>query len=81
VTKYGADLGLEEGEQTKEAIAQNGLVVSPDTDANGLLTMTDALIEENIIALEKAGYSIKPEQIFDMSLIEEVYAENPDLKR
>ncbi len=81
VTKYGADLGLEEGEQTKEAIAQNGLVVSPDTDANGLLTMTDALIEENIIALEKAGYSIKPEQIFDMSLIEEVYSENPDLKR
>ncbi|AZG47461.1 ABC transporter substrate-binding protein [Gordonia insulae] len=81
VTKYGKDLGLEEGEQTKEAIAQNGLVVSADTQANGLLTMTEALIDENIVALEKAGYSLKPEQIFDMSLITEVYAENPGLKR
>lgn len=81
VTEYGKDLGLDEAEQTKEAIAQNGLVVSADTDANGLLTMTDALIEENIVALEKAGYTLKPEQIFDMSLIKEVYAENPGLKR
>ncbi|MDL9948032.1 ABC transporter substrate-binding protein [Gordonia sp. ABSL11-1] len=81
VTEYGKDLGLDEAEQTKEATAQNGLVVSADTDANGLLTMTDALIEENIVALEKAGYTLKPEQIFDMSLIKEVYAENPGLKR
>ncbi|ROZ98543.1 ABC transporter substrate-binding protein [Gordonia sp. OPL2] len=81
VSEYGKDLGLDEAEQTKEATAQNGLVVSADTDANGLLTMTDALIEENIVALEKAGYTLKPEQIFDMSLIKEVYAENPGLKR
>ncbi|MEP9391884.1 ABC transporter substrate-binding protein [Gordonia sp. VNQ95] len=81
VTKYGKDLGLDEAEQTKEATAQNGLVVSDDTKANGLLTMTDALIDQNIEALAKAGYTLTAEQIFDMSLIKEVYAENPDLKR
>ena len=58
VTKYGKDLGLDEAEQTLEAKAQNGLVVSDDTKANGLLTMTDELIAENIEALAKAGYKI-----------------------
>ncbi|WP_207842085.1 ABC transporter substrate-binding protein [Williamsia soli] len=81
VTKYGKDLGLEIGEQTKEAEAQNLLIVSDDSKANGLLTMTPALIDLNIEALAKAGYEITAEQLFDMSLIQEVYAENPDLKK
>ncbi|PYE17581.1 ABC-type nitrate/sulfonate/bicarbonate transport system substrate-binding protein [Williamsia limnetica] len=81
VTKYGKDLGLELGEQTKEAEAQNLLVVNDDSKANGLLTMTPALIDLNIEALAKAGYEIAAEQLFDMSLIQEVYAENPDLKK
>ncbi|MFT4125769.1 MAG: ABC transporter substrate-binding protein [Gordonia sp. (in: high G+C Gram-positive bacteria)] len=81
VTKYGADLGLNEPNQTEQAVAQNGLVVSDDTKANGLLTMTDELIARNIEALGKAGYPIAPEKIFDMSLITEVYEENPTLKR
>ncbi len=81
VTKYGKDLGLEVGEQTKEAQAQNLLIVSDDTKANGLLTMTPALIDLNLEALAKAGYDITAEKLFDMSLIQEVYAENPDLKK
>ncbi|MGC4933419.1 ABC transporter substrate-binding protein [Gordonia sp. DT30] len=81
VSTYGKDLGLDEAEQVKEATAQNALVVSADTKANGLLTMTDALIAENIEALAKAGYRLTADQIFDMSLIKEVYAENPGLKR
>ncbi|WP_461665567.1 ABC transporter substrate-binding protein [Gordonia sputi] len=79
VEKYGKDLNLNLDEQTKEATAQNTLVVSEDTKKNGLLTMTDALIAQNIEALGKAGYTLKPAQIFDMSLINEVYKENPDL--
>ncbi|MBA4024484.1 MAG: ABC transporter substrate-binding protein [Gordonia sp.] len=81
VTKYGKDLGLELGEQTKEAEAQNLLIVNDDSKANGLLTITPALIDLNIEALAKAGYEITAEQLFDMSLIQEVYAENPDLKK
>ncbi|APE37469.1 ABC transporter substrate-binding protein [Nocardia mangyaensis] len=77
---YGKDQGLDLAEQTEEAIAQNELVVSPDTEANGLFTMTDALIEQNIAALRTAKIDITADQLFDMSILNEIYAENPDLK-
>ncbi|WP_216897015.1 ABC transporter substrate-binding protein [Nocardia alni] len=77
---YGKDQRLDVGEQTKEATAQNSLVVSPDTQANGLLTMTDQLIAANIEALGKAKITVKADQLFDMSVLREVYAEHPELK-
>ncbi|WP_431971289.1 ABC transporter substrate-binding protein [Nocardia sp. bgisy134] len=77
---YGKDQKLDLAEQTKEAIAQNDLVVSADTKVNGLLTMTDALIEQNIAALRTAQIDIKADQLFDLSVLKEVYAENPGLK-
>jgi ABC-type nitrate/sulfonate/bicarbonate transport system substrate-binding protein len=80
VNNFGKDQGLKLSEQTDEATAQNGLVVSDDTTANGLFTMTDALIAENIEALGRAGTPITAEKLFDLSLLKEVYAENPDLK-
>ncbi|MGO4616723.1 ABC transporter substrate-binding protein [Nocardia sp. 2YAB30] len=80
VEVYGKDQKLDLDEQTKEAAAQNELVVSPDTAANGLLTMTDTLIEQNIAALRSAKIDIKAEQLFDLSILREVYAENPALK-
>jgi ABC-type nitrate/sulfonate/bicarbonate transport system substrate-binding protein len=79
VGTYGKDQDLELDEQTKEAEAQNGLIVSDDTKANGLFTMTDALVEENIQALSVMGTEIKAEDLFDLSLLSEVYEENPDL--
>ena len=75
---FGKDLDVDE--QTKEAEAQNTLIVTADVTANGLFTMTQALIDENIKSLAAMGYSIKAEQLFDLSLLEEVYKENPDLK-
>lgn len=80
VEVYGKDLNLDLEEQTQEAIAQNDLVVSADTQANGLFTMTDALIEQNIAALATAGIEITADQLFDLSILEEIYAENPELK-
>ncbi|WP_328406713.1 ABC transporter substrate-binding protein [Nocardia sp. NBC_00403] len=80
VEVYGKDQKLDLAEQTKEAIAQNGLVVSQDTTANGLLSMTDHLIEQNIAALRNAKIDIKADQLFDLSVLREVYAENPGLK-
>ena len=44
VTTYGADLGLDVAGQTEQATAQNDLIVSADTKANGLFTATDAAI-------------------------------------
>ncbi|WP_182435024.1 ABC transporter substrate-binding protein [Nocardia seriolae] len=80
VEVYGKDQQLELKEQTMEASAQNGLVVSADSKANGLFTMTDALIEQNIAALGKAKIDIKASQLFDLSVLKEVYAEHPELK-
>ncbi|WP_369053822.1 ABC transporter substrate-binding protein [Kineococcus terrestris] len=79
VEVYGADLDLELEEQTAEAEAQNELVVTDDTRANGLFTMTEELVQENVEALAVIGTDIAAEQLFDLTLLEEVYAEDPGL--
>lgn len=80
VEKYGSDLGLTVEEQTLESEAQNELLLTDDTKTNGLFTLTPLLLEEQISTLAKAGIEITAEQLFDMSVLEEMYAENPDLK-
>jgi ABC-type nitrate/sulfonate/bicarbonate transport system substrate-binding protein len=79
VGTYGKDQNLAQAEQVKEANAQNGLIVSPDSIKNGLFTISDELIAANIKALALTGVTITAEQLFDMSLLAEVYKENPDL--
>jgi ABC-type nitrate/sulfonate/bicarbonate transport system substrate-binding protein len=79
VTNYGKDQNLGQTEQVEEANAQNGLIVSPDAIKNGLFTMTDELIAANITALAATGVTITAEQLFDLSLLKEVYTENPGL--
>jgi ABC-type nitrate/sulfonate/bicarbonate transport system substrate-binding protein len=79
VEVYGKDLKLGLAEQKLEMKDQVTLIVSPDTEANGIFTMTDALIAENIASLATAGIEITADKLFDLSLLKEVYAENPDL--
>jgi ABC-type nitrate/sulfonate/bicarbonate transport system substrate-binding protein len=80
VTKYGKDLGLDEAEQVLESKAQNELIITDEIKANGLFTMTDKLIDETISTLGIAGITITKEKLFDLSLLAEIYQENPDLK-
>lgn len=80
VEVYGKEYDLNLDEQIEEMKAQNGLVVSPDTEANGLFTMTDELIEAGIKALNTIDIPITAEQLYDFTLLEEVLAENPQLK-
>ncbi|ARC57947.1 Putative thiamine biosynthesis protein [Frondihabitans sp. 762G35] len=79
VSKYGKDQDLDKSEQVAEATAQNTLILTDDVNKNGLFTMTDALIAENISSLKAMGTTITADKLFDMSIIEEVYKENPDL--
>jgi ABC-type nitrate/sulfonate/bicarbonate transport system substrate-binding protein len=79
-TVYGADLGLDAEEQTLESKDQNTLIWTPDTQANGIFTVTPELRSQVIDTLAIGGTEITEEQLFDMSLIEEIYEENPDLK-
>jgi ABC-type nitrate/sulfonate/bicarbonate transport system substrate-binding protein len=77
---YGKDQKLDVAEQTLESKAENELILTADTKANGLFTITSDLIDENIHTLAIAGITITKDKLFDLSLIEEVYSENPDLK-
>lgn len=61
-------------EATKE------LVSTPDTQANGLFTITPELQQQTVDSLAAAGWEVTVEDLFDTSLIDEVYEENPDLK-
>ncbi len=77
--KYGADLGLDTAEQTLEVKSELDLVFTPEAIKDGILTVSDALIKENIDVLGKAGLKITADKLFDFSLLKAVYAANPDL--
>lgn len=79
VEVYGKDLGLDIPGQTEQMEAQNGLVVSPDTEANGLFTLSPALTGQIVTALGDIGITITAEELFDLTLLQEVYAASPEL--
>ena len=54
-------------------------MVSADTRANGLLTLTDELVAQVISAIGAIGITITAEELFDLSLLQEIYAADPDL--
>jgi ABC-type nitrate/sulfonate/bicarbonate transport system substrate-binding protein len=76
---YGKDLGLDEAEQALESKDQNTLVLTGDTRKNGLFTITPELVEKNIETLAVGGLKITAEQLFDMSVLAELYEEKPEL--
>jgi len=81
LTVYGKDLGLNADKEYYQSKTQNDILVqTEETAANGLFTISDAMIAQNLATLEAAGYTITADQLFDLSLLAEVYAENPDLK-
>ena len=81
VEVYGADLGLDINKEKQQSAAQNELlIVSDETTANGLFTISPALQSQNIASLRTAGYDITAAELFELSLLEEVYAENPELR-
>jgi ABC-type nitrate/sulfonate/bicarbonate transport system substrate-binding protein len=55
------------------------LISTPDTEANGLFTITDDLQQQTVDSLAAAGWDVSVEDLFDTSIIDEIYEENPDL--
>jgi ABC-type nitrate/sulfonate/bicarbonate transport system substrate-binding protein len=81
INNFGKDLGLNAKKEYYQSKTQNDILVQTDeTAANGLFTISEAMIAQNLATLEAAGYTITAEQLFDLTLLAEVYAENPDLK-
>ncbi|WP_232247313.1 ABC transporter substrate-binding protein [Kitasatospora azatica] len=79
VGTYGKDLGLDEAEQTLESKSENALIVTADTTKNGIFTVTDDLVAKSIATLKIAGVDITSAQLFDLSLINEIYKADPSL--
>ncbi|MFT4124169.1 MAG: ABC transporter substrate-binding protein [Microbacteriaceae bacterium] len=76
---YGADLGLDADLEAAAAVAQVDLISTDETQENGLFTISDELQSETISSLAAAGIDVTADDLFDMSLLEDVYSDNPDL--
>jgi len=74
VNDYAKDGGLTIEEQTKQAALQMDLLVTPETEANGLLTISDEGIKNNIATLTTLGITGVDESLFDTSLLTDIYA-------
>ncbi|TFD03577.1 MULTISPECIES: ABC transporter substrate-binding protein [unclassified Cryobacterium] len=80
VDTYGPTFELTIEKETRQAeIQSTDLVVSADTVANGLFSISKELQQQSIDTLAATGLTITASQLFDMTLLDEVYAENPDL--
>lgn len=77
--EYGSDLGLNPDKEAAQAEVQVGYVYPAAIEASGLFLLTPEAIEQNIEAIGFAGVDIDASDLFDMSLLEEIYAENPEL--
>jgi ABC-type nitrate/sulfonate/bicarbonate transport system substrate-binding protein len=79
VEVYGEDLDLDRDKEVEQAHVQNELVLTPDVEENGLLTITDELVDENMATLAAAGTELEAEDLFDLSLLAELLEEKPEL--
>ena len=84
VDTYGKEIDppLELDKEIAQAKAQcEDLVVSDETEANGLFTISDSAIADNIASLKTAGIDITADELFDMSLLTELLKEKPELTK
>jgi ABC-type nitrate/sulfonate/bicarbonate transport system substrate-binding protein len=79
IAEYAKDLGLDLAVQTSVSETQNGLILTAETKASGLMTMTPELVAGNLATLALSGLTITAEDLFDLSLLDEVYAAKPEL--
>lgn len=60
--------------------AQAELISTPETEANGLFTISDELQQQTVDSLAAAGWEVEVDELFDTSILDEIYEENPELK-
>lgn len=81
VDEYGADQDLDlEKEIEQNTVQCEELINSDETAENGLFTISDELMAQNMATFEAAGIDAAQEDVFDLSLLEELLAEKPELK-
>lgn len=79
LNKYGADLGLDEEKEHEQGTTQIDYIYPEDSEDEGLFRLSDEEIAANIEALTNADISLDGDVLYDMSLLDEIYEENPEL--
>jgi ABC-type nitrate/sulfonate/bicarbonate transport system substrate-binding protein len=64
----------------QQSVAQNKLIAEGDALTNGLFYVASATQAQNIATLGLGGTTVTADQLFDMSLLDEIYAAHSDLK-
>jgi ABC-type nitrate/sulfonate/bicarbonate transport system substrate-binding protein len=83
VTKYGKEIDppLELKKEVAQSKQQCELLVNSDETAkNGLFTISPEMVAANIASIKAAGIDISADDLFDTSLLDDLYAEEPGLK-
>ncbi|CAN5495556.1 ABC transporter substrate-binding protein [soil metagenome] len=80
VNTYGKDLDLDmEKEVEQNTIQCESLINTDDTGTNGIFTISDDLLAENMATLAAAKIDVDQDSVFDLSLLNELLADEPDL--
>ncbi len=64
----------------QQSVAQNKLIAEGDALTNGLFYVASAAQAQNIATLGLGGTTVTADQLFDMSVLDEIYAAHSDLK-
>ncbi|RYH11315.1 ABC transporter substrate-binding protein [Tropicimonas sp. IMCC6043] len=72
VEKYAVDQGLDPAQQRLQAQAQLDLLVTPETEANGLFWMSDEKIDANLATMDILGIEVD-RSLFSRSILEDIY--------
>ncbi len=73
VDKYATGLGLNYQGEYLAALATNGVTVSPETKANGVLSFNESQVAQTIETLARAGVKASA-SLFDASLLSDAHA-------
>ena len=80
VDEYGKDLDLDLAKETEQNTIQCETLINTDETAeNGIFTISDELLAQNMETLAAAGIDVAQEDLFDLSLLTELLADEPDL--
>jgi ABC-type nitrate/sulfonate/bicarbonate transport system substrate-binding protein len=80
VDKYGKSLQLNADEQLLTAQSFVPLIETPETKANGLLTMSKDGIEANIRTMNAVGITTTADELFDTTVLADVFQGKPTVQ-
>ena len=76
---YGRRLGLNPASERLQSRTENGLLTGPRTVRHGLFAIGPEQVEGNVATLRGMGLDVTAATLFDLSLLEEIYQDDPSL--